>query len=145
MEKKIAYKIVLLVFYIFLFCPITKGQNKKDTINIIFKENLEHYAKVAKGDKISFFINKETFVFNTKHSKVQVFKEKDVRKDALFNIEEVLKRVHKRTLAEKDTDGTIHVLKKSEYFDVIYLYEFKECLVYRYPVKWEDSISDWEF
>ncbi len=141
MEKKIAHKIIILVFYIFLFCPFTKGQNKRDSVNIIFKENLRHCAKVVHGDSISFYIDRETFVFiKSEDNKIQVFKEKDVKKDTFFTVNEILERLYR-----VDKQGVIHISKKSECFTSIYLYELKGCLIYRYPVKWENSISDWEF
>ncbi len=141
MGKKIVHKVIVLVFYILLFCPFVKGQNKRDTVNIVFKENLRHCAKVVHGDSISFYIDRETFVFiKSKGNKIQVFKEKDIKKNMLFTINEILEKLYRI-----DKQGIIHVSKKSERFTSIYLYEFRGCMIYRYPVKWEDSTSDWEF
>ncbi len=141
MEIKIVHKIIILVFYIFLFCPFAKGQNKRDTVNIVFRENLKHCAKIVHGDSISFYIDRETFVFiKSKDNKMQVFKEKNVKKDTFSSVNEILEKLYRI-----DKQGTIHISKKSECFALIYLYEFRGCLIYRYPVKWENSISDWEF
>ncbi len=136
---KIVFVSISLLFSILIFA---KKQSEQRCINLIFDVKNKNNYRYETKNKIFFYIDDEVFV-SSKLEKVVIFNKNVLSTENICNIKTFKEKAFKIRKDEiaKDT-LKIKILKKSEYFDVIYLYELKGKRIYRYLVQWENAIID---
>ncbi|WP_407268042.1 hypothetical protein [Tenacibaculum maritimum] len=132
-------KHILITIFTMIYFQKTDAQ--VDSV-IHLSYNLDSKSKGQKylKDKIThFYIKNEHF---TTKRRSEIFNEKPKNID-LINIDQFInisEKERERLVKEGEKKGVIKMLKNSEIFKTIYLYEKKDCRVYKYNVKWIDEI-----
>ncbi len=143
MEAKNVIKVVFVsISLLFSFLIFAKKQSEQRCINLIFDMKNKNNYRYETKNKIFFYIDDEVFV-SSKLEKVVISNKNVLSTENICNIKtfkEKSFKIRKDKIAKDSLK--IKILKKSEYFDVIHLYELKGKRVYRYLVQWEDSIID---
>ena len=130
--------ILIIIFAMIYFQKINAQVN--NVIHLSY--NLDPKSKsqkYLKDEIVHFYIENEHF---TTKKKSKVLSEKPRNID-LININQFInisEKEREKLIKEGEKKGVIKILKNSEIFKTIYLYEKKDCRFYRYNVKWIDEI-----
>ena len=132
------------VFLSLIFC-FNKSEQQVNEFHLsynILNNQLKTRKYLDNDGFIHFYIANEHFLANKAR---KILNKNELRCKKLLNLNHLINistEKRKNLIAKGDKSGVIKLLNNSEIFEIIYLYEKKEEIVYRYKVEWIDEIID---